>query len=349
MRHLQDCHGIDDFGIAKTLQIAQKHFWWRGMTEHLKAALLDCRECQTMLVRFNEPKELHSVAVKGIYNTVGIDLIGPVQTSAKGNRYIITCVDYLTKYVEARAVPNKASDTVADFFWEDIICRHDNVATVISDRGGELSGSFEALLDRCFIDHCLTSPHHPQSNGLTKRFNETLTIALHKMVADHPENWDMHLPANLMGYRGSIQASTRFSPFYLLHGYEMPLPVRSLDPIPPPACGQLGQTAQASLQGMRPTHTARIAAHNNIGQAQERNKRSYARRTNHSAAPTAASQPTAEDKGKSHVPPVLVRPDGTIQSLAAEPYSPPAEAADDLNHHPDFFLVIKRRSLKRVR
>ena len=86
MGHLQDCHGLGHFGIAKTLHLAQNHFWWRGMTEQVKAALLDCRECQTMLTHFNEPKELHPVAVKGIYNTVGIDLIGPVQTSAKGNR-----------------------------------------------------------------------------------------------------------------------------------------------------------------------------------------------------------------------------------------------------------------------
>ena len=275
-----------------------------------------------MLSRFNEPKELHPVAFKGIYNTVGIDLIGPVQISAKGNRYIITCVDYLTKNVEARAVPNKASDTAAHFFWEDIICRHGNAATVISDRGGELSGSFEELLDRCFIDHRLTSPHHPQSNGLTERLNETLTIALRKMVTDHPEDWDMHLPAILMGYRGSIQASTCFSPFYLLHGYEMPLPVRALDPVPPPADRKLGQTAQALLQAMEPIHAARITAHGNIRQAQERNKRSYARRTNRSAAPAAASKPTAQEKGKSHVPPVLIRPDGTIQSFATRAIQP---------------------------
>ncbi|KAL0027752.1 hypothetical protein WJX77_002875 [Trebouxia sp. C0004] len=205
------------------------------------------------------------------------------QISAKGNRYIITCVDYLTKNVEVRAVPNKASDTVADFFWEDIICRDGNVATVISDRGRELSGSFEELLDRCFIDHRLTSPHHPQSNGLTERFNETLTIALRKMVTDHPEDWDMHLPAILMGYRGSIQASTRFSPFYLLPGYEMP--------------------------AMEPIHAARIAAHSNISQAQERNKRSYARRTNHSAEPTASRKLTAEEKEASEAGPSAPRAD----------------------------------------
>jgi len=43
--------------------------------------------------------------------------------------------------------------------------RHGNVATVISDRVGELSGSFEELLDLCYIDHRFTRPHHPQSNG----------------------------------------------------------------------------------------------------------------------------------------------------------------------------------------
>ncbi len=66
---------------------------------------------------------------------------------------------------------------------------------------------------------------------------------------------------------------------------------------------------------------------NTISQAQERNKRRYACRTNRSVAPAPASKATAEEKGKSHVPPVLIRPDGTIQSLAPEPYSSTAEKA----------------------
>ncbi len=216
----------------------------------------------------------------------------------------MTCVDYLTKDVEAWAVPNKASDTVVDFFLEDIVCRHGNVATVISDCRGGLSGSFDKLLDQGFIDHRLTSPRHPQSNGLTQQFNERLTIALCKMLTDHPEDWDMHLPAILMGYRGSIQASTCFSRFYLLHGYEMPLPVRALHPIPPPADGKLGQTAQALLQAMEPIHAARIATHGNISQAQEMNRRSYARRTNHSRIQICCtcSCQQGNSRGKRQVP-----------------------------------------------
>lgn len=122
-----------------------------------------------MLSRSNELKELHPVAVRGICNTVGIDLIGPVQISAKGNRHITTCMDYLTQNLEGRGVPNKASDTLADFFWEEMICRHGNVVTVISHRGGEFSGSFEELLDCCFMTTAL--PALTTLSGLTGRFD----------------------------------------------------------------------------------------------------------------------------------------------------------------------------------
>ena len=65
---------------------------------------------------------------------------------------------------------------MADFFWEDVVCRHGTVAEVVTDQGRELQGEFQTLLDSFYIDHRLTSPHHPQSNGLTERFNETLSI-----------------------------------------------------------------------------------------------------------------------------------------------------------------------------
>ena len=62
----------------------------------------------------------------------------------------------------------------------------------------------------------------------------------------------MHLLAILVGYRGSIQASTRFSRFYMLHGYEMPLPVCALDPTPPPPAGKLGQNCAGLATGYTP-------------------------------------------------------------------------------------------------
>lgn len=44
---------------------------------------------------------------------VGIDLIGPSLRSSTGNRYIIVCVDHLTRYVESAAVASAKADIVS--------------------------------------------------------------------------------------------------------------------------------------------------------------------------------------------------------------------------------------------
>lgn len=67
-----------------------------------------CDPCKLGLAKFNEPVEIQPIAVQGIYHKVGIDMIGPIQTSESGNRYIITAVDYMSKNIEQQLLPTKA-------------------------------------------------------------------------------------------------------------------------------------------------------------------------------------------------------------------------------------------------
>ena len=156
------------------------------------------------------------------------------------------------------------------------------MAEVISNWAWESHGSFTELLDSCHIDHRFTSAHRPQSNGLTERFNKTLTIALRKLVQDHdhPEDWDTYLCTILLGYRASIQASTKYSPFSLLHGYEMPRPVRALRPVPTLDGGDTGPTTQGIVDNMIPLHNTCTTALANISKAQDKKRKTYAARTN---------------------------------------------------------------------
>jgi hypothetical protein len=48
---------------------------------------------------------------------------------------IIVAVDYLTKWVELRAMPNGKADMVATFFVEQIVLRHGAPESIISDQG----------------------------------------------------------------------------------------------------------------------------------------------------------------------------------------------------------------------
>ena len=81
---------------------------------------------------------------------------------------------------------------------------------MISDQGRE----FLNELNKQFFfftktEHRVTSAYHPQTNGLTERFNQTIQRALVKFVND----WDEKLDGVLFAYRTSEQASSNVTPF----------------------------------------------------------------------------------------------------------------------------------------
>ena len=67
------------------------------------------------------------------------------------------------------------------------------------------------------IKHCVSSAYHPQNNGLDERFNQTLMNTLKKVVDASKDEWDEHLAAALYAYRISTQASSKYTPFFLMY------------------------------------------------------------------------------------------------------------------------------------
>ncbi|KAL3150011.1 hypothetical protein ABBQ38_013365 [Trebouxia sp. C0009 RCD-2024] len=58
----------------------------------------------------------------------------------------------------------------------------------VTDQAGESQGGFQALLDKCGVDHRLAGAYHPQANGLTECANQTLIKSLVKMTNEDPLN-----------------------------------------------------------------------------------------------------------------------------------------------------------------
>ena len=54
---------------------------------------------------------------------VGIDLIGPLPLTQKGNKYVVTLVDYFSKWPEAAPLPDKSAIGVGMFLYE-LFCRY---------------------------------------------------------------------------------------------------------------------------------------------------------------------------------------------------------------------------------
>ena len=90
-----------------------------------------------------------------------------------GARYIITGIEYLTRWVEAKAVRNCDAAIAAQFLFENIISRFGCPIILMSDQGTHfLNRTIEALTEEFHIQHHKSTPYHPQANGMVEAFNK---------------------------------------------------------------------------------------------------------------------------------------------------------------------------------
>jgi Integrase zinc binding domain/Integrase core domain len=213
------------FGIKHTIENVKRNYYWPNMGNDIREYIESCNECQ-MTGKPKRDPTIIPIKVTEPFDQIGIDFVGPLKISSKGNRYIIVATDYLTKWPEALPVKSAKAKEVASFLYEEIICRHGVPSSMISDHGAAFLGKvIELLKEEVGFKHKLAAPYHPQTNGLTERFNGTLCKALGKCVNSANEDWDDLIPSVLFAYRTLKHSTTKHSPFYLLHGKEAQLPI----------------------------------------------------------------------------------------------------------------------------
>ena len=145
-----------------------------------------------------------------------INFIGPFPILAKrtGARYIITAVEYVTKWVKAEPVDTCSNDIDAKFIYENIITIFRCPLTLISDEGTHfINKTIKTLIDQFQIDHHRSTAYHPQLNGAIKAFNKKLTKGLTKICNNDKDDWDEKIHVVLWAYRPTYKCSTDQTPF----------------------------------------------------------------------------------------------------------------------------------------
>lgn len=209
---------------------------YRAINKYVRA----CHTCQTRKRPTTQPSgSLRSIPpATAPFQRVGIDFLGPFPPSERNHRWIIVAIDYMTRYAETQAIPVATAEEVADFFLQRILLRHGAPQFLLSDRGTPfLSKLLEQLLRLAKTVHNVTTAYHPQTNGLTEKLNHTLASMISMYINEDQSNWDVILPYVTYAYNTARQATTGYSPYFLLYARD---PFAALDTV-------LSQTDDAVL------------------------------------------------------------------------------------------------------
>ncbi|GBM50825.1 Retrovirus-related Pol polyprotein from transposon 412 [Araneus ventricosus] len=225
---LHDTPTAGHLGFAKTYDRIRRKYYRPVLYGSVRRCASHCREFQ----RWKSPPQLPPVQLHPIklpdipFPKSGIGLLGRFPVTRSGNRWIIVCTDYLTRFTPTKVVSTAEATEIATFLVEDIILRHGAPREMISDRRRSfLSNIVKDINQLCQTSYILTTAYHSQTNCLTERFNKQLAGMLSIYVDVEQRNWDTILLFVTFAYNSAKQDTTRFSPFFLVHGRDIEIPL----------------------------------------------------------------------------------------------------------------------------
>jgi hypothetical protein len=118
------------------------------------------------------------------FEKLEVDFIGPINPLARrsGARYIITVIEYLTRWVEEEKITYCSSETVAWFLFENVATRFGCPKVIMSNQGTHvLKNTIATLIEEFHIQHQKISLYHPLANGIVEAFNKILENVLTKV------------------------------------------------------------------------------------------------------------------------------------------------------------------------
>nr|GEX14227.1 retrovirus-related Pol polyprotein from transposon 412 family [Tanacetum cinerariifolium] len=192
---LEACHNGPTGGHHGANLTAKKvfdsSFFWLTIYKDAHELVKNCDSCQRQgKISQRDEMPQNSIQICEIFNVWGIDFIGPFPSS-RGNKYILMAVDYLSKWVEAEALPT-------------------NDARVMRKYG---------------VTYRLSTVYHPQTSGQVEVSNRGLKRILKRTIGQNHASWSDKLDDALWAFRTACKTPIGCTPYKLVYGKACHLPM----------------------------------------------------------------------------------------------------------------------------
>jgi len=200
-----------------TYQKVALQYWWKGLYCNVEKWVKTCQECQKRSpIRVTE--ELHPTLDNVLWQRVGLDVIHMLAN--EGFSRIVAMKEYLSGWVETKALRNADSKSVAAFIHKWIV-RFGVPGIIIHDNGAENQKIMKVLIKRHCIKNISIATYHPQWNTLVERGHQQIVDGLAKLGP----KWVKNLPLVLWADRITTRVSMGFTPYRLVFGQDCILPI----------------------------------------------------------------------------------------------------------------------------
>lgn len=212
-----------------------------------------------------------TTTAKKPFEKVFLNVVGPLDTSKKGNGFILTMQDDLTKFSIRVLLQDHKPNTLAKTFVEHLVCLHGIPQTIVTDQRPDfLSKIFTLCCKILKIEKIKTTVYHPQSNGALEKSHRTLTEYLRHYTNERKQNWDEYIPYSMFVYNSSIRSTTGFQLYELMYGRPVEVPY-SLNQDPQP-CYNYEDYNMEMKQKFQESHEI---ARKNITEQKQKSKSTY--------------------------------------------------------------------------
>nr|GEX07429.1 retrovirus-related Pol polyprotein from transposon 17.6 [Tanacetum cinerariifolium] len=161
---------------------------------------------------------------KDINENFPLETVGPFPSS-RGNRYILVAVDYLSKWVEAKALPINDARVVVKFL-KSLFARFRISRAIISDRETHFcNDKFAKVMSKYGVTHRLATAYHPQTSGQVEVLNRGLKRILERTVGENRVSWSEKLDDALWAFRTTYKTPIGCTLYKLVYGKSCHLPI----------------------------------------------------------------------------------------------------------------------------
>ncbi|GJW83623.1 reverse transcriptase domain-containing protein [Tanacetum coccineum] len=200
-------------------------FFWPTIYRDAHTMIKSCDTCQRQgKISQRDEMPQNAIQVCEIFDVWGIDFMGPFPSS-HGNKYILIAVDYLSKWVEAKALPTNDARVVVKFL-KSLFARFGTPRAIISDRGTHFcNDQFAKVMSKYGVTHRLATAYHPQTSGQVEVSNRGLKRILERTVEENRASWSDKLDDTLWAFRTTFKTPIGCTPYKLVYGKSCHLPI----------------------------------------------------------------------------------------------------------------------------